>query len=304
MRIVFMGTPDFAVKVLSAVCGYHEIAAVVSQPDRARDRKGRLLPTPVKAFAEERGIPVFQYERILSGADELRALNADIFITAAYGQILPKCIIDIPRYGIVNVHASLLPILRGSSPIQSAILGGEAETGVSIMQTDVGMDDGDILLSEKVLIGEMTAGELSDCLAAMGGKLLLKALEEIENGSVVRTPQGAIATYCKKIRSGDEIIDFSNSAREICNKIRAFNPAPVAYTTLGGERIKLHFACVAEGEGQVGEVIECDRSHGLVVACGKGAIRLCQLQPASKKVMTDLQFINGNKVKIGDYFGK
>lgn len=304
MRIVFMGTPEFAVSVLDALVRSHEVVAAVSQPDRARDRKGRLLATPVKAFAEQRGIPVLQFERIKNGEEELRKLQADVFVTAAYGQILPESIIDIPEYGTLNVHASLLPKLRGSSPIQSAILSGYDETGVSIMQTDVGMDTGDVLLSEKMPIGDMTAGELSDSLSKLGGELLLKVLKGLLHGTVKRTPQGSNATYCKKISAGDEEIDFGASAREVCNKIRAFSPVPAAYTTLFGERIKLYNARIADGEGAAGEVIKCDRTFGLTVACGSGAVRLISLKPASKKIMTDLEFINGNKIRIGDRFGK
>lgn len=305
MRVVFMGTPSFAVTVLSKLVNVHNVIAVISQPDRAKDRKNNLLPTPVKAFASEKGIPVYQFDKIRQHADVLRGLNADIFVTAAYGQILSQEIIDIPRYGIVNVHASLLPELRGSSPIQSAILSGKKVTGVSIMQTALGMDAGDVLMSKEITIGDMTAGELSEALAAMGGDLLVEALVKIENGTIERTRQDeSKATFCKKIDKQSAYIDFGSSASDLCNRIRAFNPDPVAFTFFGGERIKLYEAECVAGEGKAGEVLHSDRESGLVVACGNGAVRIKNLQPAGKRIMTDVEFINGKKISVGDYFGK
>ena len=189
MKILFLGTPEFSAEILKRIPPKHTITAVVSQPDRAKDRKGNLLPTPLKKYAVENGIKVYQFERIKKSVDELKAIDADIFITAAYGQILSQEIIDLPRYGIVNVHTSLLPHYRGSSPIQSAILNGDKVTGVTIMQTDVGMDTGDIILSQSVTIGDKTAGELTEELIEVGASLLAEALDEIEAGTAyVTTP--------------------------------------------------------------------------------------------------------------------
>lgn len=198
MKILFLGTPEFSAEILKRIPPKHTITAVVSQPDRAKDRKGNLLPTPLKKYAVENGIKVYQFERIKKNVDELKAIDADIFITAAYGQILSQEIIDLPRYGIVNVHTSLLPRYRGSSPIQSAILNGDKVTGVTIMQTDVGMDTGDIILSQSVTIGDKTAGELTEELIEVGASLLAEALDEIEAGTAVKVKQDESgATKCK-----------------------------------------------------------------------------------------------------------
>ncbi len=305
MRVAFFGTSDFSVAVLAKLVRFHEVIAIVSQPNRLKDRKNRLIPTPASLFAEKNNIPVFQFERVKSGVNELKAIGADIFVTAAYGQILSKEILDIPPYGVINVHASLLPSYRGSSPIQSAILNGDDVTGVSIMKTNEGMDTGDVLLSQEVAIGEMTAGELSEKLAEKGGDLLIETLKRIGDGTIEPVKQDEKrASHCKKILSGDEKLDLSLNARDIYNKIRAFNPTPIAYTTLNGERLKVLSATLSEGDGDAGEVIFCDKAHGLIVACGKGALRLNAVQPASKKVMSDLEFINGKKIKVGDHLGK
>lgn len=281
----------------------HTITAVVSQPDRAKDRKGNLLPTPLKKYAVENGIKVYQFERIKKNVDELKAIDADIFITAAYGQILSQEIIDLPRYGIVNVHTSLLPRYRGSSPIQSAILNGDKVTGVTIMQTDVGMDTGDIILSQSVTIGDKTAGELTEELIEVGASLLAEALDEIEAGTAVKVKQDESgATKCKMIKDEDALINWLDSAENIYNKIRAFNPSPIAYSTLNGERIKIYRATLSDENGEAGQVLKADKK-GIVVGCGKGAINITSLQPSGKKVMDVAAFLNGKRLNRGEHFG-
>ncbi len=305
MRIVFMGTPRFAVSVLEIISGDHQVVAAVSQPDRAKDRKGNLLNTPLKEYASSKGIPVYQFEKIGAEVDTLKALNADVFITAAYGQILPQDILNIPRYGILNVHASLLPKYRGSSPIQTAILNGEKITGVTIMQTALGMDTGDILAAEQVDINGMNAGELSEVLAEMGGKLLLDVLKKIENNTIIPIKQDdSLATKCRKISKESAEIDWNKTSSEIYDMIRAFNPSPVAYTLYNGQRIKIYSAECVDYSSDPGKVLISDKNDGLVVACGEGALRIKSLQAPGKRVMTSTEFLNGNKITVGESFGK
>ncbi|MCH5163901.1 MAG: methionyl-tRNA formyltransferase [Clostridiales bacterium] len=305
MRIVFMGTPTFAAKVLAKLVDAHEVVAVVSQPDRAKDRKGNAIFTPVKEFALSKNIPVFQYEKIKLHVDELKAFCADIFVTAAYGQILSQEIIDIPRFGIVNVHASLLPKYRGSSPIQAAILNGDEETGVTIMQTEIGMDTGDILSARKVKIGGMNTGELSDALADVGGELLLETLSAIESGALKPQKQdNSLAVSCKKISKDAALLNWESSSQELYNTIRALNPNPVAYTLYKAERIKIYEAECVDCKGEAGKILCADRKNGLVIACGEGALRIKKLQAPGKKIMSESEYLNGNKLAVGDYFGK
>lgn len=304
MRIVFMGTPDFAVAVLEKIIDKHEVAAVVSQPDRAKNRKGELMPTPTKQFATLHGIKTYQFDRIKNHVEELRGFNADVYVTAAYGQMLSQEIIDLPRFGIINVHASLLPKYRGSSPIQTAILNGDSETGVTIMQTSAGMDSGDILAARSVAIDNMTTGELSERLAQVGADLLLEVLNEIQCGKIKRTKQDeSRVSLCKKINKEDACIDWNDDANEICRLVRAFNPNPIAYTFNGEQRIKIYAVEYVDGIGNPGEIISVCRNE-LVVACGSGAIKILSLQAPGKKVMSTSEFLNGNKLTIGECFGK
>lgn len=301
MRVVFFGTPEFAVPSLDALAGRHEVVAVVSQPDRARDRKGNLLLTPVKAAAERLGIPVYQFASVKKeGAEILRSLNADIFVTAGYGQILNEEILSIPPLGVINVHASLLPKYRGSSPIQWAIINGETVTGVSIMRTELGLDTGDVILADSIEIGENeTAGELTARLKNLGAELLLKALTLIETGAAKYIPQNdAEATKCQMISRETGRIDWSKSAREINNLIRGLNPAPSAFSYLGGEYVKIFAAEIVEetSRGKVGEV-----DGEMRVACGSGSLKLLEVQPQNKRRMTAAQFAAGRKI-TGEVF--
>lgn len=305
MRVIFMGTPQFAVTVLKKLHEFHEVVAVVSQPDRAKDRKGNFLYTPVKEFALKNNIPVYQFEKIKNNVEVLRTLDADVFVTAAYGQILPQEILDMPRFGVLNVHASLLPKYRGSSPIQAAILNGEKETGVAIMQTELSMDTGDILAMRSVKINNMNAGELSEVLSQLGGELLIEVLKDLECGNIKPVKQDdSLATKCKKFNKDAAEIIWSKSSDQISNAVRAYNPSPIAYTFFNGQRLKIYEAVTCDFIGNCGKILFADKNMGLIVACGKGALSIKILQAPGKRIMTYSEFLNGNKIKVGEYFGK
>ena len=301
MRIVFMGTPDFAVPVLDAlIAAGHEIAAVVSQPDREKDKKGNLLPTPVKKYAVEHALHVLQYDRIGDHVAALAALRPDVMITAAFGQLLPPDVLTIAPYGVLNVHASLLPLYRGASPVQSALLAGETQTGVTIMRTDIGMDSGELLSRAVVSIAPFdTAQTLSETLSAQGARLLVQTLYKLEAGEIDAVPQDpAKATYCKKIRKADGLVDWDLSAQEIACRVRAFNPWPSAYTYLDGALLKIHAATAVEGNfGAAGSIV-CENGC-LTVACGVGGLQLHTVQLAGKKAMSAEEFLRGRKITAG-----
>ena len=295
MKIIFLGTPDFAVPSLKALheSGHHIIAAV-AQPDRARNRRGQLVPTPVHAEAEALGIPFFSFERIGDNAEFLRSLAPDLMVTAAYGQILTQQVLDVPAHGVINVHASLLPKYRGSSPIQWAIADGLKQTGVTIMQTERGLDCGDILRRAVTPIGEKeTAGELSARLAELGAKELVETVDEIACGKCVPVKQNeSEATYCKKIVKSDGLLDFSRPADELYNKVRAFNPWPVAYTGIGGEMLKIYSCSVTNRSGVPGVLTRNGKE--LYVACGERSLRLEVLQLPGKRAMSAAEFLAGH----------
>lgn len=306
MNIVYLGTPDFAVLPLKSIVesGKYNVVGVVTNKDKPVGRKKVLTAPPVKVFATEKGIPVFQYDKIrLEGIEDLKALNPDVMITCAFGQILSQEILDIPRLGVINIHASLLPKYRGASPIHYAILNGEKTTGITIMKTDIGIDTGDIILQKSIQIGEKeTCGELFDRLSILGADSVIEALEKIENGTVeVLKQDESMATLTKMIRKEQALIDWSNSAEQIYNQIRAFNPAPIAYTFLNDMSFKIYSASVVEGTGNVGEVL--DNKNKLVVACGKGAISLEKVQKAGGNAMNIADFLRGNSLEIGSKLG-
>lgn len=304
MRVIFLGTPDFAKPVLRAIVrSRHEVIAAISQPDRARNRKGELLHTPVKCCAEELCVPCYSFERLKDHADELRALKPDVMVTAAYGQILTQEILDIPPYGVINVHASLLPKYRGSSPIQWAVVNGEKETGVTIMRTERGLDTGDILRVRRTAIGEReTAGELFGRLCDMGAEAAVEELDALENGTSVRTPQNeAEATYCGKLTKADGELDFARSAEELFNLVRGLNPWPVAYTLWNGETLKVYESTVVGLTGAPGTVAAAD---GLTVYCGRDALRFDRVQLPGKRVMTAAEFLAGHTVAAGAVLGR
>ncbi len=307
MNIVYLGTPDFAVLPLKAIVesGEHKVVAVVCNKDKPVGRKKILTAPPVKEYAVENNIPVYQYDKIrLEGIEDLRALNPDIMITCAFGQILSQEILDIPRLGVINIHASLLPKYRGASPIHYALLNGEKTTGVTIMKTDIGIDTGDMILQKSLEIGQNeSCGELFDRLSVLGAEAILQALEELGNGNAKLTRQDEQkATLTKMIRKEQALIDWNNSAEKIFNQIRAFNPAPVAFTLLGGQPFKIYSAEICEGVGTAGEVI--DNNNQLKVACGQKALLLKRVQKAGGNAMEIADFLRGNKLEIGFKLGK
>ncbi len=303
MKIIYLGTPDFAVAPLKKIIenGF-EVVAVVSQPDRPVGRKREILPTPVKATAMEYGIPVYQFEKIRNEYEVLKTLNADIMITCAYGQILTREVLDITPKGVYNIHASLLPKYRGASPIQSCILNGDKVTGVTVMKTDIGVDTGDIVLTSQTEIApQETAGELFERLSVIGGEVIVEALKLIEKGEEKYIKQNeAEATHCKMILKSDCQIDFTLSAQQIINMIRAFNPAPIAFTRFKGKGLKIYRAEQVNCKGEAGEVLFADRQNGLVIGCGENAIKVLELQEEGGKRMSAFDYVLGRKLTQGD----
>lgn len=307
MRIVYLGTPDFAVAPLKAVFDYKnaEIVGVVCNRDKPVGRKKILTPPPVKVWAEQNGIPVFQYDKIRNeGVSDMKALKPDLMITCAFGQILSQELIDIPNLGVINIHASLLPRYRGASPVNYAILNGERETGITIMRTDIGIDTGDIILQKKLLIGEReTAGELFDRLSVLGSQAIIEALPLIESGKAVFIKQfDADASYTKMIKKENAEINFNDSAERVVNTVRAFNPSPIAYTYLNGEPFKVYDAETASGSGEPATVIKADKE--LIVATGNGAVKLLVVQKTGGKAMPAADFLRGAKLFSGVKLGK
>ena len=302
-----MGTPDFAVPSLKKLIekGY-DVKLVITQPDRPAGRGKKLTPPPVKVVAEELGIPVYQPERVKDNEElreKLLSINPDLIVVAAYGKILPEWLLNIPEYGTVNVHASLLPKYRGASPIQWALLNGEEETGVTIMKVIPELDAGDIISQRRVKIErEDNAKTLHDKLAEVGAELLVETIPLYVSGKLKPVPQNEEeATYCPQIKKEMGEIDWTRSSREIFNQIRAFTPWPSAYTTFRGKRVKILKAEPVEGSGKPGEVIEAGRE--LIVATGKGALRVERLRPEGRKEISGEEFARGYRVKPGDLFG-
>lgn len=304
MRIVYLGTPDFSVNPLKGLVenGYN-VVAVVTNKDKPVGRKKILTPPPVKVYALEQGIPVFQYDKIRAeGVSDIQKLNPDLMITCAFGQILSKELLDIPKLGVINVHASLLPKYRGASPIHYAILNGEKKTGVTIMKTDVGIDTGDMILKRELEINDgETCGELFERLSVLGANCLLDALPSIINGSAEFVKQDDnSATYTKIIRKEDALIDWNDTAENIYNKIRAFNPAPVAFCYLNELPFKIYKAEVCDLSGEAGKVL-CSTDK-LVIGCGEKSLSLLIVQKAGGNAMNISDFLRGNKFTVGDNF--
>ena len=300
MKIVFAGSPEYAVPALKAVNEKFGVSAVITQPDRPVGRKKVLTPTPVKVEAQKLGIPVYDFVKIRKCVDEVKALGADIMITCAYGQLLTQEVLDCFERGVWNLHASLLPKFRGASPIQSAILAGETHTGVTVMRTELALDSGDILLVKRCEIGDMNCAELSAVLSKLSAEAAVEAVELISKGQTQLLMQDeAKVTFCKKIQKSDCKIDFSRSAGDICRLIRAMNPEPYAYCGQNGSVLNILRASVTDGDGAVGEVISADK-RGIVVKCGDGAIKIEELQSAGGKAMRAADYVNGRKIKAGD----
>ena len=304
MNIVFMGTPDFAVPTLEKLAhSEHNILAVYTQPDKPVGRKQVLTPPDVKVCAEKYGIPVCQPTTLRdeNSYKELKVLNPDVIVVVAYGKILPKEILDLPRYGCVNVHGSLLPKYRGASPIQSAVLNGDKISGITTMYMGVGLDTGDILLQSETEIGENeTSAELFDRLAVMGADLLLETLTALGNGTVKPIKQDdSLATHTAKITKDLCPIDWSKPNTEVHNKVRGLQTWPVATSTVNGKDIKIHSTLLCDKNGEAGEIIS---TEPLTVACGSGSVVIKELQLSGKKRMDSKSFLLGHPLKIGDKF--
>ena len=306
MRIVFMGTPDFAVPSLQALIDAgHDVCAVYTQPDKPQGRKQILTAPPVKTLALEHDIPVFQ-PNTLKNEDEqarLRELAPEVIIVVAYGKLLPKAVLDIPPHGCINVHGSLLPRWRGAAPIQWAVIAGDEKAGVTTMQMAEGLDTGDMLLTYETKVGEKeTAGELFDRLAQSGAELLTQTLVKLDE--ITPRPQDdAQSCYAHMLDKQMAVIDWSKSAHEIDCLIRGLNPWPIALTTLSGERLKVFAAEKAAGNGEPGTVLEADPKKGLTVACGEGALKLIEIQLVGGKRMKATDFLRGHVIEVGTKLG-
>jgi methionyl-tRNA formyltransferase len=297
MRIIFMGTPDFAVPALQALhAAGHEIACVYTQPPRPAGRGKQMRASPVQDAAEELGVPVRSPKSLKGAAEkaEFAALKADVAVVAAYGLILPQAVLDAPTHGCLNIHASLLPRWRGAAPIHRAVMAGDAETGVTIMQMEAGLDTGPMLHKVTVPVGRKTTGELTEELAALGAAAMVDVLANLASFPQ-ETQDDAAAIYAPKIDKAEAKIDWPESSEVIERKVRGLAPFPGAWFELGEERVKLLLAEVTEGGGAPGTVLD----HDFTIACGAGAIRPIKLQRAGKPVLKRSEFLRGRPVETG-----
>ncbi|MBR4893512.1 MAG: methionyl-tRNA formyltransferase [Clostridia bacterium] len=309
MKVIFMGTPDFAVDCLEMLIneGY-EVPLVVSQPDRQRGRGHKVTYSPVKEYALSKNIPVFQPESLKNFelSEYLNEIKPDVIVVVAYGKILPEYILNYPKFGCINVHGSLLPKLRGAAPIQWSVINGDKETGVTTMLMDKGMDTGDILYKASIPIEENdTAGTLFDKLKVLGASLLKHTLQKIKNGSYVRIRQNEEeATYAPMIMKKDALIDFSKSPKEIINMLRGLNPAPVAYTYLDGKKIKIYEGFLGEetDDTDYGKIWGYIEDKGLGIVCGGGILYIKELHAENSRKMTVSEYMLGHKLEPGDRF--
>jgi methionyl-tRNA formyltransferase len=297
MRVVFFGSAVIGFPLLETLLASKqgEVVAVITQPDRPAGRKQQLTPCPMKVFAQEHGLAVFSPEKIKDSLPELVALKADLFVVVAYGQYIPPSVLTLPMYGAINLHPSLLPKYRGSSPIQWAVANGDAVTGVTILYVSEKMDAGDIILQREVPIGpDDTSAILEPVLAAAGALLLMEAIEQIRKGTVRRNPQNdAFATEVRKLTKEDGRLDWTQSAETLRNRIRGFTPWPGCFCELpDGQRLKVLSAAVEDRTGTPGEIIEASGS-GLLVAAGRGALRLLNVQPSGKCAMDGMSYLRG-----------
>ncbi|HSI95110.1 MAG: methionyl-tRNA formyltransferase [Methylophilaceae bacterium] len=304
MKIIFAGTPEFAVPALAAlIAAGHEIVLVLTQPDRPAGRGMKLKASPVKELAQQHGLPIYQPETLKTAESQapVAAVEAGVMVVAAYGLILPQAVLDMPRRGCLNIHASLLPRWRGAAPIQRAILAGDAETGVTIMEVVLALDAGAMLKKGVVPITERdTAQSLHDALAEMGGRLMVETLAELD--AIQAQPQDeALVTYAEKLRKDEAPLDWHGKADDLARQVRAFNPFPVAQATFQGEPWRIWMAyAVPDVSGTPGEVV--DTSDGMLVACGAGALRITEVQKPGGKRLPARDFLAGNPLKPGDRF--
>ena len=305
MRILYLGTPDFAVLPLKKLVESkkYDIIGVVTNKDKPVGRKQILTPPPVKVLANQFGLPVYQYDKIrVEGLNDLKKLKPDLMITCAFGQILSQEILDLPKLGVINIHASLLPKYRGASPIHYAILNGETKTGITIMKTDIGIDTGDIIYQKEIdILPNETCGELFERLSELGADCLMQCLPSICDESAKFYKQdNNLATITKVIKKEDALIDFNDSAKNIVNKIRAFNPSPVAFCYFQSNPFKIYKAKEVNLSGEAGKILKCDDQ--LIIACGENAISLLTVQKAGGKAMDIKDFLRGNKFEVGGDF--
>ena len=305
MKVIFAGTPDFAAAALKAIAAAgFEIPLVLTQPDRPKGRGMQLAPSPVKQAALKLGLRVAQPEKLRNNAEALQMLEeveADVMVVAAYGLILPQDVLDTPKRGCLNIHASLLPRWRGAAPIQRAIEAGDAETGVCIMQMDIGLDTGDVVSEHRYAIQSTdTANEVHDALMNLGAEAIVADLQQLKaEGRLksVKQPEEGV-TYAQKLSKEEARIDWNESAAVIERKIRAFNPVPAAWVEYQGKPMKIWRAEVVAQQGRAGEVLSCS-ADGLVVACGENALKITELQPSGSKRMPIAAFAAGHKIEVG-----
>ncbi|MEK6223333.1 MAG: methionyl-tRNA formyltransferase [Thermodesulfobacteriales bacterium] len=307
MKIIFMGTPEFAVPSLKALIeSDHDVVAVVAQPDKPKGRGRKLAPPPTKAFAEQHNIPVLQPEKVRTQEflSQLQNLSPDLICVTAYGKILPKNILELPRCGCVNVHASLLPKYRGAAPINWAIVRGETQSGITTMLMDEGMDTGDILLKKEIQIqDEDDAGSLSEKLSQLGAELLLETISQLQEGKLDPAKQDeSLATYAPMLKKSDGEIKWDKPASELWNLIRGMNPWPGTFTTLGNKSLKIFKAKLVDSEGSPGEVLESDPGV-LRVSTGEGALEILELQLEGGKRLDTKSFLAGRKIEKGTILG-
>lgn len=304
MKIVFLGTPDFAAPILNAIlASRHEVSAVVCQPDKVNARGNKVVYSPVKEIALKNNLPLYQFEKISrDGVAALKDIDADIMVTAAYGQILSEEVLKICPHGVINVHGSVLPKYRGASPVQWALINGEKRVGVTIMQTALAVDSGDILLIKEIdLSGDENAAEVLSMLSKAGGEAIVEALNLIESGKAVFTPQNhAEATFCKKIDKEDGRIDFTLPAEDVKNFIRGMTPSPSAYTDTPCGRLKILRAAVSQEDyqGVPGQIVKSSK-NGFTVQCGKGALDILDVQLEGSRAMECSAFCCGHKIAEG-----
>lgn len=307
MRILFMGTPEFAeVSLKALVEDNREVVCVITQPDKPKGRGMEMAMPEVKAYALEKSIPVYQPESLKDGAilPLLEEYKPDVIIVVAYGKILPEYILNFPKYGCINIHGSLLPRYRGAAPIQRAVIDGEKVSGVTSMYMEKGLDTGDMLIKKELPIGkETTAGEYHDELALLGGEVLLETLDKLEEGTLSPEKQDdALSTYASQLSKAEGEIDWNKTSEEIYNKVRGLNPWPKAFSFIGGKRFVIDFVYECDENGTPGEVIRADED-GILVAAGKGSVLIKELKIEGKKKMSAGEYLRGHKIEKGTLLG-
>ncbi len=307
LRIIFMGTPDFACPTLTKLIERGEdVIAVVTQPDRPKGRGQKLVPPPVKVIAEEHGIPVLQPLKVRAPEviARIRELNPDLIVVVAFGQILPQSLLDIPMHGCINIHASLLPRYRGAAPLNWCLINGETETGITTMQMDAGLDTGDMLLKRAIPIGpDEDAQSLHDRLSLLGAETIDETLDRLLAGTLTREKQDdSLTCYAPMLKKEDGLIDWNREPQHIKNLVRGFTPWPGAYTSLDDKSLKLYKVSVTEGNGKPGEVITAGKD-GIIVACGSGSLRIEELQLEGRKRLSASEFLAGCRLEPGSRLG-